>query len=336
VIWCLGAILATADDFYQRVLDKNTLFYFNKDFEERYEAQQLNSLRLLLYNLYLAVQSDPPIKKRHLNDILQKHNGLRAVLSLNGFSNEFLKRITTMARILDDASLNKLLKRDDWSIDDEFDPSNISEWSDKTIIDHLVTNDAFRAGFVDLFFEGATNPCLIQYLPPFELVKLSSEKFNFEVPAFLDTVVRYKEKGSYTGKRENNPEDKLRQLLDDAKITYKSGVKLNRLMPLNDLSNRTMDLIIPDLDEPRVIVESSFLSTTSSSMGDKAKAMVSIKSRIRVLYPSALFIGFVDGIGWYVRKNDLDTMVSAFDDVFTFRRDELFRFELLLAKILKR
>jgi len=328
--------VATTSDFYQRVLDKNTLFYFNPDFEERYEAQQLHSLRTLLYNLYLAVESDPPIKKSHLNTLLQKDNGLRAVLSLNGFSNEFLKRITTMARILDDDSLNKLLKRPEWNIHDEADPNNVSEWSDNAIIKHVMTNEAFRAGFVDLFFEGAANPCLMRYLPPFELVKLSSNKFSFETSSFLDTVVRYKEKGSYTGKKENNPEEEIRQILEFANISYRSSIKLNRLMPLNDLSNRTMDFIIPDLEEPRVIVESSFLSTTSSSMGDKAKAMVSIKSRIRVMYPSALFIGFVDGIGWYVRKNDLDTMVSAFDDVFTFRRDELIRFQLLLEKILQR
>ena len=327
--------MATADDFYQRVLDKNTLFYFNQDFEERYEAQQLHSLRLLLYNLYLAVQNDPPIKKSHLNELLQKDNGLRAVLSLNGFSNEFLKRITTMARILDDESLNRLLKRDDWNIDDVADPTDVSEWSDTTIIKYVMTNDAFRAGFVNLFFEGAANPCLIRHLPPFELVKLSSEKFNFETISFLDTVVRYKEKGSYTGKRENNPEEEIRRILDDAKISYRSGIKLNRLMPLNDLSNRTMDFIIPDLDEPKIIIESSFLATTGSNMGDKAKAMASIKSRIRVLYPNALFIGFVDGIGWYVRKSDLETMVSAFDDVFTFRSDELIRFQLLLENTIQ-
>lgn len=327
--------MATAAEFYQRVLGKNTLFYFNQDFEERYEAQQLYSLRLLLYNLFLAVQSDPPIKKSHLDELLRKDNGLRAVLSLNGFSNEFLKRITTMARILNDESLNELLRRKEWNIDDVADPNDVSEWSDSTIMKHIMTNDAFRAGFVNLFFEGATNPCLLQYLPPFELVKLSSEKFNFETTSFLDTVVRYKEKGSYTGKRENNPEEEIRQILDDAKISYRSGIKLNRLMPLNDLSNRTMDFIIPDLEDPKVIVESSYLATTGSNMGDKAKAMASIKSRIRVLYPSALFIGFVDGIGWYVRKSDLETMVSAFDDVFTFRHDELLRFRLLLEKTLQ-
>ena len=328
--------MTTAADFYQRVLDKNTLFYFNPAFEERYEAQQLHSLRTLLYNLFLAVQSDPPIKKSHLNELLQKNNGLRAVLSLNGFSNEFLKRITTMARVLNDESLNELLKRDQWNIEDEGDPNNVSEWSNNIINKHVRTNDAFRGGLVDLFFEGAANPCLMRHLPPFELVKLSANKFSFETSAFLDTVVRYKEKGSYTGKRENNPEEEIRNLLKHAKIPYKSGIKLSRLMPLNDESNRTMDFVIPNEEDPKIIVESSYLSTTGSGMGDKAKAMASIKSRIRTLYHGTLFIGFVDGIGWYVRKRDLETMVSAFDDVFTFRQDEVIRFQQLVLKTLKK
>ena len=327
--------MATADDFYQRVLDKNTLFYFNPEFEERYEAQQLHSLRTLLYNLYLRVQSDPPIQKSHLNDLLQHDNGLRAVLALNGFSNEFLKRITTMARVLNDPSLDRLLKRDQWNIDDESDPSNVSEWTNPTISRLVKTNDAFRAGFVDLFFEGAANTCLMKYLPPFELTKLSASKFSFEIGSFLDTVVRYKEKGSYTGKKENNPEEEIRQILEHEEIPYRSSIKLSRLMVLRDLSNRTMDFVIPSEDEPRMVIESSFLSTTSSGMGDKAKAMASIQSRIRTLYPGALFIGFVDGIGWYVRKSDLYTMVSAFDDIFTFRQDEMARFHQLLQRTFK-
>jgi len=59
-------------------------------------------------------------------------------------------------------------------------------------------------------------------------------------------------------------------------------------------------------------------------------------NRIRTLYPLALFVGFVDGIGWYVRKKDLEVMVSAFDDVFTFHPDELARFRKLLMDTFER
>jgi len=53
---------------------------------------------------------------------------------------------------------------------------------------------------------------------------------------------------------------------------------------------------------------------------------------IKEHYPNATFIGFVDGIGWYVRKGDLKRMVTAYEDVFTFHKDELSRFEKLLIE----
>jgi hypothetical protein len=49
-------------------------------------------------------------------------------------------------------------------------------------------------------------------------------------------------------------------------------------------------------------------------------------------YPVAKFVGFVDGIGWYARQNDLKRMVSAYDDVFTFHSDELNRFKQMLTE----
>jgi len=53
-----------------------------------------------------------------------------------------------------------------------------------------------------------------------------------------------------------------------------------------------------------------------------------------VSYPNAKFVGFVDGIGWYVRKGDLKRMVTAYEDVFTFHKEELKRFEKLLIETL--
>ncbi|MBE7446700.1 MAG: hypothetical protein HS132_16305 [Planctomycetia bacterium] len=71
------------------------------------------------------------------------------------------------------------------------------------------------------------------------------------------------------------------------------------------------------------------LVTTSSGQGDKSKAEISIDLLIKGHYPKAQFIGFIDGIGWYVRKGDLKRMVAAYEDVFTFYKEELKRFERL-------
>ncbi len=75
--------------------------------------------------------------------------------------------------------------------------------------------------------------------------------------------------------------------------------------------------------------------TTSSGQGDKSKTEISIDSLIKEHYPEAKFIGFVDGIGWYVRKGDLKRMVAAYEDVFTFHKDELARFKEFLIREFK-
>jgi len=94
-----------------------------------------------------------------------------------------------------------------------------------------------------------------------------------------------------------------------------------------------MDFIIPNQSDPRIIIECSFLVTTSSGQGDKSKTEISISSLISEHYPNAKFVGFVDGIGWYARQNDLKRMVSAYNDVFTFHPDELLRFKQLLKEV---
>jgi hypothetical protein len=66
----------------------------------------------------------------------------------------------------------------------------------------------------------------------------------------------------------------------------------------------------------------------------RQKTEISIKKEISRYYPEALFVGFVDGIGWYVRQGDLKRMVSAYDDVFTFDKEELSRFERVLKTVL--
>jgi len=122
--------------------------------------------------------------------------------------------------------------------------------------------------------------------------------------------------------------------LNKLNITFETG-DLNELIDNVPDNKRTMDFIIPNKKNPRIIIESSFLATTSSGQGDKSKTEISIDSLIKEHYPNAKFIGFVDGIGWYVRKGDLKRMVTAYEDVFTFHKDELVRFEQLLFEVFK-
>lgn len=206
---------------------------------------------------------------------------------------------------------------------------NIKEWSDKTILNLIRKNEHFRKGIVNIFFEGSSIPFLANTIPLFELKKLSISKLKFEVPEMIDSLIRYKEKGSYSGKKENNPEIVIEEMLEELGISYDKG-DLGELIDNAPDSKRTMDFIIPNKNNPKIIAECSFLATTSSGQGDKSKTEISIDKLLKEYYPDVRFIGFVDGIGWYVRKGDLKRMVTAYEDVFTFHKEELARFEKFL------
>ena len=323
----------TTEDKFQTVIKKNTFYFFNPKFEEDYEGY-VNSLKETLLNVKNRIETQG-LKKQIFEDLIsEKENGLRALLALTGFSNEYLKRLTTIIRIVDIPELNSLVYKDKWY--DETNPDNIQEWSDSKIINLVRKNEFFKKGLVNIFFEGASIPFLADTIPLFELKKLSISKLKFEIPEMIDTLIRYKEKGSYSGKKGNNPEIVVEEILKNLDIPWETG-DLTELIDNAPDNKRTMDFIIPNKKNPIIIAESSFLATTSSGQGDKSKTEISIDVLIKKHYPNAIFIGFVDGIGWYVRKGDLKRMVTAYEDVFTFHKDELSRFEkLLIEKVIKK
>jgi len=323
--------MKSTQEKYNIVITKNTFYFYNRKFEEAYEGY-VNSIKETLLVLKNQIQNTGLRKELFEDLIYKKENGLRALLALTGFSNESLKRLITFIRIVDDPELNTLIHKDKWLAEAEIsDRENIKEWSDNKIQSKIKENEFFRKGLVNIFFEGSTIPILSNALPLFELKKLSISKLDFEIEAMIDTLIRYKEKGSYSGKKENNPEIVIENILNEMNIGFEKG-DLSELISNAPDTKRTMDFIIPYKKEPKIIIECSYLVTTSSGQGDKSKTEISIDSLIKEHYPEARFLGFVDGIGWYVRKNDLKRMVAAYEDVFTFHPEELKRFKELLKE----
>lgn len=323
--------MKSIEDKFSIVIKKNTFYFFNQKFEDNYESY-INSLKETLLIVKNKIEIEGLKKEIFVWLLKEKENGLKALLALTGLSNEYLKRLTTLIRIVDDPELNALVLKDKWY--DDNDICNIQEWSDTTILKKIQNNEYFCRGLVNIFFEGASIPFLANIIPLFELKKISISKLNFEISELLDTIIRYKEKGSYSGMKGNNPETVIIEILEKLGLPFETG-DLTELISNAPDNKRTMDFIIPNKNNPLMIVESSFLVTTSSGQGDKSKTEISINSLIKKHYPNAKFIGFIDGIGWYVRKGDLKRMVVAYEDVFTFHKDELQRFEKMLIETFK-
>jgi len=322
----------TIDQKYYTVLSKNTFYFYNEIFEEKYESH-VNSIKETLLVFKNEIENKGLNKAQLEYLISEKENGLKALLTLTGFSNESFSRLITVIRLVDDPELTKLVFKDKWSKREN--SAGISEWGTSKIQKLINTNEHFRKGIVNIFFEGASIPYLAKAIPLFELKKLGISKLNFEIPSMIDTLIRCKEKGSYSGNKNNNPETLIENLLNLLEIPFEQG-DLGELIKNAPDTKRKMDFVIPNKKNPRIIVESSFLVTTSSGQGDKSKTEISINSLIKEHYPKAIFIGFVDGIGWYVRKGDLKRMIASYEDVFTFHKDELERFEKLLTKMFKK
>lgn len=303
---------------FKIVLERNTFFFYNDKFEESFEGyiSSISNLLLLLKDKIEQVKTNEQRKKIVVDFIRQNPDGLSALLALLGLSRESLLRLITFIRVVDERTIRKLVNFSKWNIKEgEFK----SELREDYIVSLVKNNESVAIGLVNLFFEGATLPVLRQALPLFEFKKLNFSKLNFSTESLIDTITRYKAKGSYAAFEDNNPTGFVRKILDENKIPYQSNQKLGHI-------RRSIDFAIPNKLSPKIIVESSYVVTTSSGMGDKAKTEIEVAKDIRKYYPKTSFVGFVDGIGWYVRQGDLKRIVSAFDDVFTFRKSELERF----------
>ena len=320
--------LRSTADKLKTVREKNT-YYFNN---ELFEGEMQSHIDKLIF-LVLDLQKDM-IKhgctKDVLNRFLTKEDALKAVLGVTAVSFEMLQRIVTIIRREEFEEFTTVFYKDKWN-----NSNTKTEWGAKKIEKMILENEYFRKAMVNIFFEG--NETILGNMIP----KYNSSKMSYDVirnittlsEQTIDTMIRYKERGSYAGKKGNNAETVLQTILNAANITYDSGCDLPLLAENEQTLKRTMDFMIPSKENPILIIESSFSTTTSSGNGDKAKTENGGNPLNKKYYPNSTFIGFVDGVGWYTRTKDAERMCVGFDDVFTFHTDELDRFKNLLKKL---
>jgi len=317
-------VFPNIDEKFSTVISKNTFYFYNEEFEDYHEGH-ISSIAQNIFLLKNRIEQNGLKESVLLEHIRTVEDGLDAVLTITGFSKESLQRLITFIRVSEDKTLSELVNKFHWP-EEEFR----SEWGLDKIKSLIKTNEKFAEGIVNLFFRGPTVSVIKQVLPLFEFKKLDIRKFSFSVESLVDTIIRYKTKGSYKAAREGNPEVVIEEMLVKNKLSFEKG---KFRIPEAGNIPRTMDFIVPNKTSPNLIIECSYSVTTASGMGDKAKTEKTVADYLKKNYPEVVFVGFVDGIGWYVRRGDLKRMVDAFDFVFTFHKEEIIKFENLLRKI---
>src|SRR4030042_1630024 len=130
---------------FNTVISKNTFYFFDPIFEEKYEGY-LNSMKETLLVLKNEIENEGLKKSQFERLIAEKENGLRALLAITGFSNEYLKRLITVIRIADDQELSKLVFKEKWCGKEQIE--EIKEWSDDKVQRLIASNEYFRKGIV--------------------------------------------------------------------------------------------------------------------------------------------------------------------------------------------
>ena len=89
---------------FQTVIKKNTFYFHNPIFQQKYEGY-INSLNETLLVLKSHVETLGVRRDLFETLLAEKENGLRALLALTGFANESLKRLITLVRVTNDVEL---------------------------------------------------------------------------------------------------------------------------------------------------------------------------------------------------------------------------------------
>lgn len=101
-------------------------------------------------------------------------------------------------------------------------------------------------------------------------------------------------------------QEKLEKIQTDYGIGYEKG--RSRFIDVD------IDFAIPTLEDPWVIIMSSFQETTSSGQTTKTRDMLAAYNRINTsnsrYSENRVFVNFVDGGGWLARKRDLERLVD--------------------------
>jgi len=200
-------IKKSTQEKFNLVLEKNTFYFHNEIFEEQNEGF-ITSINQLLLLLKQKIETEGFRKEVFVSHIRENEYGLMSLLTLVGFSKESLLRLITFVRVVNDESLNRLVNRKYWNDNSGFD----KEWSEKKIISMVQNNEKFAEGLINLFFEGSTHSTIRRALPLFEYKKLNLNKLKFTLEELIDTIVRYKIKGSYSASKYNNPEALLEEI----------------------------------------------------------------------------------------------------------------------------
>jgi len=236
-----------------------------------------------------------------------------ATITVDGIANFLTQRENALDVILKDIELSEekflrivsLLRKLQY-IPGSFD----AEWGISAIKRRMSQDHGLVRLIAQLLVDGKRDQKLQQYVPRYYLDTLNYR----EIKGSSETArrIRYKRLliGTYGARKGHKVEDRIRQKLAEIKARHGVGYASGR----SRLIETDIDFAVPNLEDPYVIIMSSFQETTSSGQTTKAKDMRAAYELVRHINSrnreDRAFVNFVDGGGWLARKRDLERLVE--------------------------
>jgi hypothetical protein len=276
---------------FQEAWDSSTIFFVDNELEDEIDEIVSGLLRLSQSPHISATE------ERTLDDTVaflqESPHGLHVVLRDIGLSDEKFMRIVSLLRKIG-------------RIGGGFD----REWSISKIKRQLIDDLPFLTLVAKLLFDGKRDEELALHIPRFYLDKLNYREIG-TIPQALREV-RYKEStiGTYGGRKGYKVEATIQKKLEEIYHNHGIGYEKGR----SRFINVDIDFAIPTLNDPWVVIMSSFQETTSSGQTTKAREMLAAYNQINASNSrhgeNRAFVNFVDGGGWLARKRDMERLVD--------------------------
>jgi hypothetical protein len=269
---------------FDEVIETSVVFYNDEDVEKRFD----NFIKEKAKDIMAYGRAKGHVTTRQVIRFLREQpNGLKRILTILYLSEEKFKRIITLLR----------------KLEGKFD----KEWALTKIERKIKSDDEFARKIAQLFIEGKNDRRLLKYLPRFYRERLNLKTLSEYVDE-EELIIKLKEKynGTYFNWKGDAVEDLIRRKLESIGVNYASGSA--------SIVDVTVDWAIPNLDDPYVIIMSSYQETTSSGQTVKARDMLkcyeAIEHRNIQHGEKRVFINFVDGGGWLARQRDLRRLLD--------------------------
>lgn len=287
---------------------KNSMSFMIDDNFDNNFLQSINPITLLINN-----SCNDFGDRARLNAFLTSDSGnitaltkLKAFVSVIGLSEERLKRVTSLVRFR--------------FFGEEFR----TEWSVDRISRTLSNNQVLLDLLVEFFINGR-NSRIGQEIPLYYMRNFNLLDQNFITDLseynYVDRILNDNEiQGKYSNEVGAHVERLIQTKLDQYKINVNNALtyEIQKEFPL---LNKNIDFLIPSVQSPTILIESSYNITTGSGQSKRADQLVELygilmRHNANHRANRIIMVNYCDGFGWVGRQNDLHRIYDASDYVF--------------------